>query len=141
MLAEDFEVLQNLQNLIYYEERIELLESRLREITPKTTQTYSLTGFSGGGTVSSQVENLCIQKESAIAELQELRKTVAEYYRALENCKLTQLEKTTLTATVQGVKMSKVAKREGLYKSYVYKVRDRAIRKLRLYLFINNTTY
>ena len=114
--------------------KIQRTQDKLRATTYKVTSSYSEDkSFNKVRPVSSNTERYAIQNiqnKDTLKELVEIRDTcIKSFYSA----KLTTTERNLILAVYKqgGKTLSEFAKENGIYKSYVYKVRDRAVGKIR----------
>ena len=111
-------------------DRIRELEERVASKTFKVTPSYnSIGGGSSSSPQVSKVERYVEEKMELEEELAKcrVRLTLVEYIR--ESNVLSNLEYELIEWLQIGGKMSEFARNHGIYKSYVYKIRDNAIEK------------
>lgn len=118
-------------------ERIKELEERMMSKTIKVTPSYEGTGGGSPSPNVSKVERYVEEKLELEEELSKcrLRLTLVEYIR--ESGVLTSQEYELIEWLQIGGRMSEFARKKGIYKSYVYKIRDNALEKVMD--FVQNT--
>ena len=123
------EILEDLRTLRYDKRRLKVLYGRLKEITYKLTPTLSLSG-GGGGRPSNQIESLCVRRDEVKREINEIRTKAAMYEAAILTGGLTDRERDVIDAVITGHILTKYAQDSGIYRSNVYKIRDKALKKI-----------
>ena len=130
MTAKERNLQDDLMCWPYTLNRISVLENQLAEMQTSITTNYDLSGVTVYGGKSSKIENLYIQKSKKEQELKKLVKLVAVVEGALRGIEFSMLEKETLRCLMYGPSLKVYAEQKGIYKSYIYKIKDKAIRKL-----------
>lgn len=118
----------------YTARRIRSLEDKISAMTFSVTARYSLSQGRSIGKVSNAVENFYLQKDEKVHELVKLSNKVEAYKDAIKNAGLTDWEHEAVRCLQEGMKINEFAKEKGIYCSYAYKVKDRAIQKLDRYM-------
>lgn len=118
-------------------ERIREIEEKMASRTVKITPSYESFGGSSSVSSVSKVERYVEEKLELEEELSKCRArlTLVEYVR--ESGVLTDLEYELIEWLQIGGRLSDFAKKYGIYKSNVYKIRDNAIEKV--IKFVGNT--
>lgn len=113
---------------------IKELTAQIDEICYKLTASYGVNaGGGGGGLPSSQIERLIEKKDRLLTQKNELETKVRAYNSAIATV-LTPLEREIVYQIIDGNKLSWYARQKGIYKSTVYKISDRAIYKIAMYI-------
>ena len=109
------------------------MKERIKRIEYGITASY---GFSGGGTSygKSKVESLSVRKADMEKEIAIREKDLNDIDKAIEHAGLSPREKDLIVCTKNGYSLSSYARKENIYKSHVYKIRDKAIRKMSIYI-------
>jgi len=122
-------LLEQLKNYHLLQSDMERLEHRIRTMGYKMTANYGpMCGSGGFG--GSKVESHSLRLTDTKQELESKRKIVEMLQDAIDHSGLNKRERNLVIATVNGFSLSAYARRENIYRSYVYKLRDRAIRKM-----------
>jgi hypothetical protein len=125
------DLIATLRDWLFISKRIGILRDRLAAHNYSITACYSATGGSlGGGVATSEVERYCITRAKIVDELNSLEETITSVSEALKIAKLSLIERELITGVMNGRSMTSIAKENGIYISRVYKIRDRAIRKI-----------
>ena len=120
----------------YYLKEIIRLQEELLSCGVKVTVTYE-DGSRGGGSVSSSVERCVIKREKIERELSRLMDTTEKYITAINHCGLSKTEREVIKCITNQKKLIQYAEENGIYWTYVYKIKNRAVHKITRY--INNT--
>lgn len=123
-------VIETIQNYTYYKARLKEVQEDIASIVPKTTAAYGNLAPSMGSGFSSKVEqqgNRLYDLHKREAELIE-RIAVIKWY--IERSGLTEKEKQLMWWIARNGKLQAFARRERIGKNNVYKIRDRAVRKI-----------
>lgn len=136
MTARERELLQNLKDYMILKTDVESLTEKLRSAEYKTTATYGNTGGSGGYG-GSKVESFSIRVMESRRELIRKRNLIDSIDMAIENAELSKREKELIVLTMGGLSLSSYARQKNIYKSHVYKIRDRALKKMVDYIYRN----
>ena len=123
-----------MKDFIYYENRAEEIRSRLGRCSYKITASFSPTGGTGGNGFSSKVENIAIRELQLLGELAEVEKTMGSVLKAVKAAQLTKTERKLAKWIMDGQSLASFARRCGLYSSYVYKIRDKMLKKAAKFL-------
>lgn len=113
--------------------KIERLENKINSKTFGTTSHLSHDkAFNKVRVPSSKVENYCLDGLNDKEELQFLKELQIGYRQGFNMAKLSTLERKLVNEFEKEpvINFSGFAKREGLCISYVYKIRDRAFKKI-----------
>lgn len=125
------EVLRKLSNFSYNRARLREIQEQLNSITYKVTPTYgNLSGTSGGGFGGSKVESMGNRRHDLKQAARGYSCKVAEVYRMIERSGLEEKEKALMWWIANNGKLQAFARREKIGKDNVYKIRDRAIKKI-----------
>lgn len=119
----------------YYLREIKKLQEELLSCKVKITVTYE-EGSRGGGYLSSTVERCVIKRDKIERELKKLLDTIEEYITAINHCGLSKTEKEVIKCVMNRKKLIEYAEKNGIYWTYVYKIKNRAVHKITRY--INN---
>lgn len=119
-----------LMNWKYTLQRIERLNRNISEMSPSVTSKLDLVPSRAKGSTSNKVESFCIRKARKELERDALLGTIRMYERAIKKAKLTDRERGIIECLKEDVNISDFAKREGIYSSYAYKIKDGAISKI-----------
>lgn len=113
--------------------KIDRIEKRMKSRTYITTAQLSHDkSFSSVKLPTSKVESYCLDEIHDKEEHETLTQIRDCAVRSFKRAKLSTLERELLIEMAKNpyLQFSKFARQRGLYVSYVYKVRDRAVRKL-----------
>ena len=113
------------------------LGETLESITLKLTVTYQETKSFTGNT-SSAVERYVMQREKIENELSRLLDSIQLCIAAINHCGLTTSEKEVIKCLMDRKKLIAYAEENGIYWSYVYKIKERAIKKIVKYINKNS---
>lgn len=133
MRDEENRLYETIKDFVYIRNRIADIRLRLAECSYKVTTSYSLTGGCSGG-FTSKVENAAIKELRLRGELEALMKEEADVTDALRNGGLTRREYGLVEGMMCGYSLAEYGRMNGLYISHVYKIRDKALRKMAVYL-------
>lgn len=120
----------------YHISHAKKLDETLESVTFQLTVVYQETK-SFTGNASSAVERFVLKKQKIENELSRLLDLIQLYITAINHCGLTTSEKDVIKCIMERRKLIAYAEEKGIYWSYVYKIKDRAIRKIATYI-INN---
>lgn len=123
-------LLEQLKSYKLIQDDVERLKERLASAGYSITAHYGLTAGGGGGSPTSKVENLTVRLMEAKAELHKKETVIAQIDYAIKTADLTKRERDLIVCTINGDSLSSYARRRNIYKSHVYKIRDRALRKM-----------
>ena len=124
-------ILQYLTDASSTLKRIRELEERIASKTFRLTPTYESIGGGNSGTPRlSKIERFVDEKLELEEELAECRRRMELIAYIKESNILTDLEYELIEWLQIGGKMSEFAKAHDIYKSYVYKIRDNALKKI-----------
>lgn len=124
------EVISKLQNYTYSRERLAELQERLDSICPKVTTTYGNLAPSTGGGFSSKVEDMGNRIHDLKQKMRAHERKIAEVRRMIEHSGLDKREKGIMWWIANNGKLQAYARREHIGKDNVYKIRDRAVKKI-----------
>lgn len=113
--------------------RISEIIERIAERGYKITPSYSLTAGCKGG-FSSKVETAALRELRDLDELERLKKERYDVLDAFNNAGLPKEEKWLVDCMMQGYSLAECARIHGWYISHVYKIRDKALQKMVVYL-------
>lgn len=134
MTCEERAVYCKLRDFLWLQNRIKELEFRLSECSYKLTTSYSLTGGSGSGCHASKLEDYALREMELLDELQALKARERIVKNAVQNGGLNSTERKLAECLMDGYTLAAFARRNGFYKSSVYKIRDKALKKVALYI-------
>lgn len=112
------------------ESDIKALKERLEAISYSTTASYSLTGGTFGGFGGSKVESFSIRKMELEREIREKQRLLQTIDKARECAELTKRERDLIAHIISGGSLSSFARQRNIYKSHIYKIRDKALGKM-----------
>lgn len=127
------EILEKIQNYNYYVAVKTELEGQLESLVSKITAEYGETA-GGCGTFDSKVEKLAIKRERVESKIKALDYSMQVVKDLIENSGLEQTEKDVMWQVAKCESLISYARNQKLYKSYVYKIKDRALKKISLKL-------
>ena len=123
-------LLETIQNYTYYLARLREVREDIAKLAPKVTATYGNLAPSMGNGFSSKVE----QQGNILYELHKKEKMygrkIAIIKHYIEKSGLTDQEKQLMWWLARNGKLQAYARRERIGKYNVYKIRDRAVRKI-----------
>ena len=122
-------LLSQLKDYMVIKNDIDRLASRLNSKEYKMIASYNLSG-GGGGYGGSKVESFSIRRDELIRELEAKIKTIQDIDRAKGSHELTKRERDLIDHLASGQSLSSYARQNGIYKSHIYKIRDRALEKM-----------
>ena len=125
-------ILTMISNYVYYHKELVDLEERLREKCFKMTASYGGVGHSTA--IVNQVESYCISRYKLKESIGKYKRKLALCDQLLELPVLTEREREILIACRDGRCLLEYSRANGVCKSYVYKIRDRAIKKIAKYV-------
>ena len=117
---------------------IESARSRLKQVSYSVTANYDLCGGGSGSFESSKVETLAVRRVELEREVEQKRELLDWIDDAIDNAGLNKREWDLIVCTKSGYSLSAYARKENIYKSHVYKIRDNALKKMVEYMK-NNT--
>lgn len=124
------DVIQIIQGYSYYSAMLAEVREQLKGISYKTTPNYGNTAAGTSGGNKSKVEQYSI-KSYELHKLEAYHeKKVKEVKRLIEKSGLSEREKDVMWWLAKYGKLAAYARREGIGKDNVYKIRDRAISKI-----------
>ena len=110
--------------------RLNELQERIKSHCYTVTPRYSAEVAGNGGMVTSKVERYYITRAQIQAELESLERIVLRVSAAINKAGLTSRERELTASTMNGRSLSSYAKEKNIYKTHVYKIRDRALSKI-----------
>lgn len=123
----------------YYLNQLHRLQESLSTCTVKLTTVYEENKASGG-MVSSSVERCVIKRAKIEEEIKNILDAMELYITAINHAGLTQTEKDIIKCLMNRKKLLKYAKEKNIYHSNVYKIKERAVRKIAEYILSDETT-
>lgn len=123
----------------YYLKYISKLKEELLSCEVKITVTYE-EGSCGGGSISSTVERCVIKRDKIERELKKLLDKIEEYITAINHCGLSKTEKEVIKCVIGQKKLIQYAEENGIYWTYVYKIKNRAVSKITRYINSSKNT-
>lgn len=136
MTKRERKLLEDLKNYTFMKREIERLEARLGEMVYNVIANYGFTGGSSGGFSGSKVESLSLRRMEAVRELERKLDLIRRIDYAIQNAGLDSRERDLVLLTIRGETLSSYARKEHIYKSYVYKIRENALKKMVKYTYI-----
>ena len=130
MTDAEYKLLEELRSYTLIKKDIKRLEERLERSVCNITPNYSFTGGGSGSFQSSKTEMLAIRRMDTERELKRKRDQISRIDLAVMNAGLNKREKDLVLHTINGNSLSSYARQENIYKSYVYKIRDNALKKM-----------
>lgn len=107
------------------------LQQQLEELTYKTTNTNNEEVPAMTNAVHSKVEKYVITKVEKEKKKNEKQKELDEIWDMIHRSGLNEDEVNVMWCIAQGESLASYARRSRIYKSNVYKIRNRALRKIR----------
>ena len=131
MLTDEKELLNCLRNAEATYRRIKELEEKIASKSYKITPSYGSVGsFGGGGRRTSQIETY-VETMLELKDELDICKERLKVIQAVKDCGVLSEEESRLLEWLQlGGKLSDYAKDNGIYQSKVYKIRDKALKKV-----------
>ena len=123
-------VIDKIQCYTYYKARLEEAKKRLESICIKTTATYGNLAPSSGGAVSKPVENVGNRRHEIKQTIAIYNREVVRIYCMIEKSGLDEREKGVMWWIAKNGRLAAYARRERIGKDNVYKIRDRAVKKI-----------
>lgn len=137
MTSREKDLLEQLKNYQLVKNDIERLTKRLQSAGYSMTAQYGLAPGGHSGEVSSKVERLAMKLHEIKQELEQKLKLLAVLDDAIRNAGLNKRERDLIECTVSGFSLSAYARQHNIYKSHVFKIRDKALKKMRVYITEN----
>lgn len=122
-------ILQCVKDSAHNTRRLRECEERLLAQSYKITPSYSESGGSGSREVHSKVESYAIRQVRDLEQIAEYKKKLKIAEKARFCPTLNYREKAALDWIACGGTVAGYAEAWGIYKSYAYKIRDKAIKK------------
>lgn len=126
------ELLEYIQGYSYSKARLEETKKKLESITPKITPTYGMIGGRASG-INRKVENMGNRRVELELKAAEHQNKIDNIYRLIECSGLDQREKPLMWWVARNGKLQAYARRERIGRDNVYKIRDRAVKKMLAY--------
>lgn len=123
------DLLNILQRYTYLQDQLRKAEGVLEAMQYGITPSYDNTGGGRCSGNKSKVEEFAIRKMKLQREADEHRKKLRIADAALDCPELTTIEMCTLNWIAMNGKLAEFAEMKGIYKSNVYKIRDKALKK------------
>lgn len=125
------EVLEILKNYPFYMSRLEEIKEQLQSICPKVTATYgNLAGTSSGGGFSSKVEDMGNRRYELNKKAEYYKRKAGQIVSIIEYSGLTEQERALMWWVAKNGRLQAFARQQRIGKDNVYKIRDRAVRKI-----------
>lgn len=124
------EIISKLQCYTYNSARLKELQEELQSICCKVTPTYGNLAPSTGGGFNSKVEDIGNRRHDLKKKMRVYELKIAEVRRLIEHSGLDEREKALMWWIAKNGKLQAFARREHIGKDNVYKIRDRAVRKI-----------
>lgn len=122
-------IMQCVLDSVHNTRRLRECEERLLAKSYKITPSYSESGGSGSREVHSKVESYAIRQVSDLEQIAEYKKKLKIAEKARFCPTLSYRERAVLDWIASGGSVSGYAEAWGIYQSYAYKIRDKAIKK------------
>jgi hypothetical protein len=131
MNSAEKDLLVKIKSYLLIEEDVKKLSKRLKSSEYTLTPAYKSdgSGFSGFSK-NSKVENLATKRLEIQRQLNEKIFWLRKIDDAIEKAGLTKKERDLIECTIKGWSLSSYARQKNIYKSHVYKIRDRALKKM-----------
>lgn len=124
------EILSKIQSYNYYIAVKTELEGQLESLVSKITTEYGEMAGGGSGTFDSKVEKLAINRTRLESKIKTLDCEICEIKRLIEKSGLDEMEQDILWQVAKSERLISYSRRNNVSKSYVYKIRDRALKKI-----------
>lgn len=134
MNSNEKQLLGQLKSYILILDDIEKLKEDLARAGYTMTANYSFNGGGFGGFGGSKVETLGVRRLDLERQLKRKVSIIEQIDDARENAGLSEREWVLIEHTIHGGSLSSYARKKNIYKSHVYKIRDRAVKKMAIYL-------
>ena len=125
----EHEVVNTIRRWQFIEATKRELEEQLESIVYKTTATYGDTAGGGGG-FTSKVEDIAIKRQKLIRKIRVIELEQKLIIKMIQCSGLTDIEKSVLWEVAKCGNLRRFAQVNKICKSNVYKIRDRAIKKV-----------
>lgn len=123
-------ILNKIENYTYAITVKKELEEQLARITYKCTPTYGNVGGGATGFKTSKVETNVIHKDEIQRKINRKDAEIKEIENLINGSGLTEQEKEVLWCVAREEHLSSYARYYKIYLSNVYKIRDRALKKI-----------
>ena len=123
-------VIGKIQCYTYYKARLAEVEEQLQSICIKLTPTYGNLAPTTGGTFNSKVENIGNRRHDLTQKIRAYKREVLKVQQLIENSGLDEREKGLMWWIANNGRLAAYARRERIGKDNVYKIRDRAVKKI-----------
>lgn len=123
-------VLELINNYTYYSMRAIELTEQIESICDKVTATYGNLAPAHSGRVSSPTEDNGNRRHKLRVRLEEYQKKIRLVERMIEKSGLSDTEKGVMWWLANNGKLQAYARRAHIGRDNVYKIRDRAVKKI-----------
>lgn len=124
------EVIQKIQNYSYYKARLKEVQEQLASMAYKVTATYGNLAAATSNSFTSKVETYGNRKYELHKKEAAIKASIAEIERLINCSGLDSKESELMWWLANNGKLQAYARREHIGKFNVYKIRDRALRKI-----------
>ena len=128
--TEEQEIIIAIQNYSYNKARFDELQEQIESICYKTTPAYGNLAASSGGGFNSKVEDMGIRRYELTKKADIYKKEYVKVENMIENSGLDEREKKLMWWIARNGRLAAFARREHIGKDNVYKIRDRAVKKI-----------
>ena len=133
-LMEHKALIENIKSYSYNTARLLEIKEQLTSICCKTTPTYGNLAAASSNSINSNVEKIGNLRFELTKKEIELKKKLNEIASLIENSGLSDREKELMWWIARTGNIQAFARRNHIGKDNVYKIRDRAIKKMLAYL-------
>lgn len=124
------EILSKIQSYNFYTAVKKELEGQLESLVCKITTEYGDASGVTGGNYESKVEKIAIKRDRVKSKIHAIDLLLQEIKDLIEHSGLDQLEQEILWRVAKCESLISYARNKKIYKSTVYKIRDRAIKMI-----------
>lgn len=130
------QVVENVSNLRYYRGCCASISEMIESLSLNITSTMDDVGIRGKGSVSRKTENEAMKRIELCARQRRYRETIDFYENAIIRTPLSGDERELIDYINEngGGKLAQYAREKGYGVSQIYKIRDRAIKRIRDYI-------
>ena len=124
------ELLELIQSYAYNKARLIEIQDELNSVNYKITAMYGNLAPSSGGTFNSKVETIGNKRHELKARGYVYKNKIERIIKYIENSGLTDREKGVIYWLAKNRRLQAYARREHIGKDNIYKIRDRALKKI-----------
>lgn len=124
------EILSKIKSYQYIAATKRELDDQLESVVYKITATYGDAAGGAAGGFSSKVERVAIKREKMLAKIRRKELEIREIKKLIECSGLNEQEQEILWTVARAGNLRRYARDNALCKSYVYKIRDKAVKKI-----------